>query len=81
MKRDTEPELTVLENGEKVLTSLEDLNGIPKEQRDNIIDSLNSIPCTSFDFMEKLKKLSKSVGTAAIGEDSDQICREVRGKE
>lgn len=32
-------------------------------------------------FQEKLKLLSKSVGTVDIGENSDQICREVRGKE
>lgn len=32
-------------------------------------------------FKEQLKLLSKSAGTAHIGEKSDQICREVRGKE
>jgi hypothetical protein len=32
-------------------------------------------------FAEQLKLLSKSIGGIDIGEHSDQICREVRGKE
>ncbi|RDI37252.1 hypothetical protein [Falsibacillus pallidus] len=32
-------------------------------------------------FDEQLKFLSKSIGSVNIGEHSDQICREVRGKE
>ena len=32
-------------------------------------------------FEEQLKLLSKSIGTMDIGENSNQICREVRGKE
>jgi hypothetical protein len=32
-------------------------------------------------FAEQLKLLSKSIGSVDIGEHSDQICREVRGKE
>jgi hypothetical protein len=32
-------------------------------------------------FDEQLKLLSKSIGSNDIGEDSDKICREVRGKE
>ncbi|MFC7786466.1 MULTISPECIES: hypothetical protein [unclassified Rossellomorea] len=32
-------------------------------------------------FEEQLRLLSKSIGTIDLGEDSDQICREVRGKE
>lgn len=32
-------------------------------------------------FEKQLKLLSKSIGSNDIGEHSDQICREVRGKE
>jgi hypothetical protein len=32
-------------------------------------------------FVEQLKLLSKSIGAVDIGEHSNQICREVRGKE
>lgn len=32
-------------------------------------------------FEEKIRQLSKPIKTVGIGENSDQICREVRGKE
>ncbi|WP_160316889.1 hypothetical protein [Rossellomorea vietnamensis] len=41
-----------------------------------VLDSEKELP-----FEEQLKLLSKSIGTIDIGENSDQICREVRGKE